>query len=182
MFVNRVPSRVSSAVSVRAVEPVVQGSAGQPGRPVGSRRGSRRDVVRGLLASAVAVALTPVVAASRPPHPPLPPRSEDLSFDETYRGRHLLGAKTGAGSRAAVAGGDWRITVDGRPLHLMRRADGGYLSMVDHYRSYPTALAAARAAVDELGPSEQLRGMDAEGSDTKGSGAVGGGHAHGVHP
>jgi hypothetical protein len=181
MFVNRVPSRVSSAVSVRAVAPVVPGSAGQAGRPVGSRRGTRRDVVRGLLASAVAVALAPVVAASRPPRPPLPARPEDLSFDEMYRGRHLLGAKTGVGGRAAFGGGEWQISVDGRPLHLMRRADGTYLSMVDHYRSYPTALAAARAAVDELGPSEQLRGMDAEESDTEGRDAEGGGHEHGVH-
>ncbi|MFD4522450.1 tyrosinase family oxidase copper chaperone [Streptomyces sp. NPDC058470] len=181
MFVNRVPSRVSSAVSVRAVAPVVPGSEGRPGRPVGSRRGTRRDVVRGLLASAVAVALPPVVAASRSPQPPRPTRPEDLSFDEMYRGRHLLGAKTGVGGRAAVGGGEWQITVDGRPLHLMRRADGSYLSMVDHYRSYPTALAAVRAAVDELGPSEQLRGMGAQGSDTEGSDAEGGGHAHGVH-
>ncbi|MFC9845248.1 tyrosinase family oxidase copper chaperone [Streptomyces sp. NPDC060223] len=181
MFVNRVPSRVSSAVSVRAVAPVVPGSTGRQGRPVGSRRGTRREVVRGLLASAVAVALTPVVAASRPPQPPRPARPEDLSFDEMYRGRHLLGVKTGAGGRAAVGGGEWQISVDGRPLHLMRRADGSFLSMVDHYRSYPTALEAARAAVDELGPSEQLRGMDAKGSDTEGSGADGGGHAHGVH-
>lgn len=77
MFVNRVPSSVSSAVSVRPVQPVVPASAGEPGRPVASRRGTRRDVVRGLLASAVAVALTPVVAASRPPHPlgPLVPRT-----------------------------------------------------------------------------------------------------------
>ncbi|MCX4974396.1 tyrosinase family oxidase copper chaperone [Streptomyces sp. NBC_00620] len=177
MFVNRVPSSVSSAVSVRPVQPVVPASAGEPGRPVASRRGTRRDVVRGLLASAVAVALTPVVAASRPPHPPRPARSEDSPFDEMYRGRHLLGAKTDAGRRAAAGGGEWQVTVDGRPLHLMRRADGTYLSMVDHYRSYPTALEAARAAVDELGPSEQLRGTDAEESAAEGSG-----HAHGVHP
>uniref|UniRef100_UPI0034DF9CB3 tyrosinase family oxidase copper chaperone n=1 Tax=Streptomyces flavofungini TaxID=68200 RepID=UPI0034DF9CB3 len=53
----------------------------------------------------------------------------------------------------------WRITVDGRPLGLMRRADGSFLSMVDHYRSYATPLAAARGAVDELGPSQALSGL-----------------------
>ncbi|MER8023791.1 tyrosinase family oxidase copper chaperone, partial [Streptomyces griseoluteus] len=31
---------------------------------------------------------------------------------------------------------EWQITVDGRPLHLMRRADGTWMSMVDHYTSY----------------------------------------------
>ncbi|MFD5629337.1 tyrosinase family oxidase copper chaperone [Streptomyces sp. NPDC127072] len=181
MFVNRVPSRVSSAVSVRATEPVVPGDAGELGRPVDPPRVSRRDVVRGLLVSAVVAALAPVVAASRPAHPPLPARPEDSPFDEVYRGRHLLGSKTGTDDRDASGGGEfhggefhggeWRITVDGRPLPLMRRADGTYLSMVDHYQSYPTALTAARAAVDELGPTERLRGTDAEG----------GGHRHGVH-
>ncbi|MEV6533334.1 tyrosinase family oxidase copper chaperone [Streptomyces sp. NPDC051639] len=128
---------------------------------------TRRGVMHGLLVSAAAAVLAPVVAASWPPHRP---GSDDVSFDEVYHGRHILGARTGAGGRAAVGGGEWQVTVDGRPLHLMRRADGSYLSMVDHYQSYPTALAAARAAVDELGPSEQLRGVEAEGS----------GH-HGVH-
>ncbi|WP_406330114.1 tyrosinase family oxidase copper chaperone [Streptomyces sp. NBC_00203] len=120
-------------------------------------------MTRGLLASAVAVALAPVLTASRAPRP------GDFSFDEVYRGRRILGAKTGAGG-APSDGGEWRVTVDGRPLTLMRRADGTYMSMVDHYQSYPTALAAARAAVDELGPSEQLRGRHGEGS-----------HHHGVH-
>jgi len=177
MFVNRVPSSVSSAVSVRSVKPAVPANAGEAGRPVGLRRGTRRDLVRGLLASAVAVALTPVVAASWPSDPPGPARpGDDVPFDEMYRGRHLLGSRTVGGDRAMAGGDDWQVTVDGRPLHLMRRADGSYLSMVDHYRSYPTALAAARAAVDELGPSEHLRGPDAGESDTKG-----GSHQHGVH-
>ncbi|MFD9462994.1 tyrosinase cofactor [Streptomyces sp. NPDC060027] len=165
---------------------------------------TRRGAMRGLLVSAVGVALAPVVAASRPPHPL---RSEDLSFDEVYRGRHILGTKSGSdGTAAAVSGGEWQVTVDGRPLHLMRRADGGYLSMVDHYESYPTPLAAARAAVDELGPAERLRAMEDEeagadaggargsdaeepglggrgvgGSGARDSGTEGSGHHHGVH-
>ncbi|GGN54661.1 tyrosinase [Streptomyces albiflavescens] len=145
--------------------------------------------MRGLLVSAFAVALTPVVAASRPPRET---RQEDPSFDEVYRGRHILGTRTGTDARASFDGGydrgyggghsggpggsEWHVTVDGKPLQLMRRADGSYLSMVDHYESYPTALAAVRAAVDELGPSEHLRGMDAAGSDTEGSS-----YRHGVH-
>ncbi|MFJ8020227.1 tyrosinase family oxidase copper chaperone [Streptomyces sp. NPDC096311] len=116
---------------------------------------TRRGVLHGLLVSAAAVALAPVVMASLPVRPPRP---EDLTFDEMYHGRHLLGARTGAG------GGQWQVTVDGRALHLMRRADGTYLSTMDHYQSYPTALDAARAAVEELGPSEQLRDTEAEGS------------------
>ena len=145
---------------------------------------TRRGAMRGLLVSVVGMALAPVVAASRPlrrRHP------RDSSFDEVYRGRHIFGTKSGSDGRAAFTGGAWQVTVDGRPLHLMRRADGGYLSMVDHYESYPTPLAAARAAVDELGPEEQLRDMDGgadggRGTGTRKSGTEGSGHHHGVHP
>ncbi|MEU7422885.1 MULTISPECIES: tyrosinase family oxidase copper chaperone [unclassified Streptomyces] len=118
------------------------------------RRPSRREVARGLLASLAALALAPVVAASRPGPPAGDP--DDRSFDETYRGRRIQGFLVPAVARAA-AGGDWRITIDGRPLHLMRRADGTWLSMADHYTSYPTPLEATRAAVDQIGPGQRLR-------------------------
>ncbi|GAA2481998.1 tyrosinase family oxidase copper chaperone [Streptomyces gobitricini] len=71
-------------------------------------------------------------------------------FDEMYRGRRIQGRP--------VAGTRFDVRVDGRPLHLMRCADGGYLTPVDHYRSYPTPLAAARAAVDELGSARLALG------------------------
>ncbi|MEU1128254.1 tyrosinase family oxidase copper chaperone, partial [Streptomyces sp. NPDC005899] len=44
--------------------------------------------------------------------------------------------------------------IDGRPLHVMRRADGSFLSTVNHYESFPTLLATARAAVDEIGAAQ----------------------------
>ncbi|MET9442495.1 tyrosinase family oxidase copper chaperone [Streptomyces sp. NPDC006610] len=118
-------------------------NAGEP-RP-------RRNVMRGLLGSAAALALAPVVAASPPPEEALPeePR-EVVVFEEVYRGRRIRGVRS-------LGDQEVRVTVDGRPLHLMRRADGGWLSTVDHYRSYPTPQEAARAAVDELGPGESLR-------------------------
>ena len=120
----------------------------------GASRPSRREVTRGLLASAAALALAPVVAASRP----LPPaeESDGNSFDETYRGRRIQGFLVPADGRRS-SGGEWQITVDGRPLHLMRRADGSWLSMVDHYTSYATPLEATRAAVDQIGPRQRLR-------------------------
>ncbi|MEU0602159.1 tyrosinase family oxidase copper chaperone [Streptomyces sp. NPDC006393] len=104
--------------------------------------------------------MAPLVAASRPAPPVAGPRDGgpgDTAFEETYRGRRIRvmwthrngGAKTGA----------WYVTVDGRPLHLMRRADGTWLSMVDHYQSYRTPLEAARGAVDELGPGQRLRDL-----------------------
>jgi hypothetical protein len=90
-------------------------------------------------------------------------------FTRIYRGRRIEGtwaapdraSRGGAGAGRATGGGEeagqWHLTVDGRPLHLMRRADGTWISMVDHYAARPTPLAAARAAVDALGPSDHLR-------------------------
>lgn len=143
----------------------------QRGAPV---RRSRRDLLLGLFGpAAVAVALTPVVLASRGPRAVEP--AADLVFDETYRGRRIRGIRgsVAAAAAGALGAGQWHVTVDGRPLHLMRRADGTWLSMVDHYRSYATALDAVRAAVDELGPGRQLQ-------ETRNGRADMGGHS-GVH-
>ncbi|MEV7325355.1 tyrosinase cofactor [Streptomyces sp. NPDC093970] len=140
--------------------------AGRPDR-AGAGGPTRREVTRGLLASAAAVALAPLVAASRP----VPPLDEPVggSFDETYRGRRIRGVLVPGAGRGHDEG-EWQVTVAGRPLHLMRRADGTWLSMVDHYSSYPTPLAAARAAVDEIGPGQRLRDLA--------PGPMGGGHQH----
>ncbi|MFG2458180.1 tyrosinase cofactor [Streptomyces sp. NPDC048523] len=140
-------------------------------RPV---RTARRDAVRALLATAAAVALAPVVAASRPEHRAAHPADPAFDFDEIHRGRRIRGLRMITAGYPADAV-PWQVTVDGRPLHLMRRADGGWLSMVDHYRSYPTPLEAARAAVDELGPGQRLRDLGTMAGD-----AHMGGH-HGVH-
>ncbi|MGV4981904.1 tyrosinase family oxidase copper chaperone [Streptomyces sp. NPDC001709] len=153
---------------------------GQRGTPVagGARPGesTRRDVTRRLLASAVGVALVPVGAACGRP----PGKQDDsrraTAFDETYHGRHIRGVEVRTGRRAA--GHQWEVTIDGRPLHLMRRADGSWLSMVDHYRSYPTPLAAARGAVDELSPDDQLHDLA---PGPMGGAPMHGGGGHGVH-
>jgi hypothetical protein len=42
------------------------------------------------------------------------------------------------------------VFVDGVELHVMRNADGSWISVVSHYDPVPTPRAAARAAVDEL--------------------------------
>ncbi|CAL9448552.1 tyrosinase family oxidase copper chaperone [Streptomyces sp. NPDC101221] len=171
----------------------VRGEGAARGGPASA---SRRQLMRGLLVPAVAVGLAPLIAASRPaetrgaagpahlePHTAGPVRdgesaesaesADSAAFDETYRGRRIRGIRSAAGR--AVGAGTWHVTVDGRPLHLMRRADGSWLSMVDHYRSYPTPLAAARGAVDELGPGEHLRD-----TPSTGHGQHSGGR-HGVH-
>ncbi|MFF3928713.1 tyrosinase family oxidase copper chaperone [Streptomyces hirsutus] len=145
---------------------------GTPGPALSGPAGStRRDVARGLRAGALVGALAPVLAAFRSPRPGSAATSApgDTVFEQTYRGRRIRGVW--APGRAAAEDGRWHVTVDGRPLHLMRRADGGWLSTVDHYCSHRTPLEAARAAVDALGPGERLR----EAASVPG----GAGHAHG---
>ncbi|MFJ6387412.1 tyrosinase family oxidase copper chaperone [Streptomyces sp. NPDC091972] len=148
------------------------GTAAVRPRPV---RTARRGVLRGVLATAVAMALAPVVAASRPLRRAAGPADLAFEFDEIRLGHRIRGSRMATVGHPVDADGPWHVTVDDRPLHLMRRADGSWLSMVDHYRSYPTPLEAARAAVDELGPGRRLRDPGAGAGDTHT-----GGH-HGVH-
>ncbi|WP_411071585.1 tyrosinase family oxidase copper chaperone [Streptomyces sp. cmx-4-25] len=84
------------------------------------------------------------------------------AFDEMYGGRRILGLSGPGGEPVAF--------VDGRPLHLMRCADGGYVTPIDHYESCPTPLAAVRAAVDELGsaPLSPLAGAHGASTDPTG--------------
>lgn len=65
-------------------------------------------------------------------------------FDEVYQGRRIQGRPTGGHH------GGYRVTVDGVELHVMRNADGTWISVVSHYDPVPTPRAVARAAVDEL--------------------------------
>jgi hypothetical protein len=67
-------------------------------------------------------------------------------FDEVYKGRRIQG-RPGA---AHHHGTGYAVFVDGVELHLMRNADGSWISVVSHYDPVPTPRAAARAAVDEL--------------------------------
>ncbi|MFI6644652.1 tyrosinase family oxidase copper chaperone [Streptomyces sp. NPDC050504] len=100
-----------------------------------------------------------------------PGSARSTVFDETYRGHRLQGY-----SAHARGGGPHPVVeayIDGRPLHLMRCAGGGYLSPLDHYESYPTAREAARAAAVELGTTKLATGTA--------HGGAGRGEAHGVH-
>ncbi|MFI8945213.1 tyrosinase family oxidase copper chaperone [Streptomyces sp. NPDC053750] len=127
---------------------------------------TRRDMARGLRACALAAALAPALTAMWPECPQSLPGSaaRDTGFDVTHRGRRIRGVRTPA--RGPAEDGRWHVTVDGRPLHLMRRADGTWLSMLDHYCSHRTPLEAARAAVDALGPGRRLRDPASAPTDT----------------
>ncbi|MGW6458396.1 tyrosinase family oxidase copper chaperone [Streptomyces sp. NPDC055078] len=140
-----------------------------------SRRAALRTVFTVGVVAGTAGALAPVLAhraareGARPPKAGVRPELE--RFAEMYRGRHIQGTATfmvpagGAGTTTVavrtstrgtttVAVPSVEIRIDDRPLHVMRRADGSYLSLVNHYESFPTLRDVARAAVDELGSAQ----------------------------
>ncbi|MEU8682353.1 tyrosinase family oxidase copper chaperone [Streptomyces sp. NPDC048611] len=86
-------------------------------------------------------------------------------FDETYQGRHIEGWPAadegepgGGGHGGHHAGGaagphegmDFVVRIDNDDLHVMRNADGTWISLVNHYETFTTPRALARAAVREL--------------------------------
>ncbi|MEW2515731.1 tyrosinase cofactor [Streptomyces sp. NPDC046870] len=95
-------------------------------------------------ASAAIVAAPAATAAGR-----RAPAAPD-SFDEVYRGRRIQGGPASGGGHHHQHGGDYAVFVDGVRLHVMRNADGSWISVVSHYAPVATPRAAARAAVEEL--------------------------------
>jgi hypothetical protein len=113
-------------------------------------------VVRGLRVCAFAAAVAAPVAAALRSQSPGPGDALGATVaTEIRHGRRIVVVWNPP--RGPAGQGRWHVTVDGRPLHLMRRADGTWLSMVDHYCSHPSPVEAARAAVDALGPGQRLR-------------------------
>ncbi|MFJ9870529.1 tyrosinase cofactor [Streptomyces sp. NPDC101165] len=72
------------------------------------------------------------------------------SFDEVYKGRRIQGRPSSMDGHHHEHGGGYSVFVDGVELHVMRNADGSWISVVSHYDPVSTPRAAARAAVDEL--------------------------------
>lgn len=103
---------------------------------------------RHALGAAVALAVTagdPLTAAVADDHDG---HGWPEAFDEVYRGRRIQGRPADGGGHHHGAG--YAVFVDGAELHVMRNADGSWISVVSHYSPVPTPRAAARAAVDEL--------------------------------
>ncbi|MFD9002527.1 tyrosinase cofactor [Streptomyces sp. NPDC059582] len=105
-------------------------------------------------ALAAAAALTAAAAAATVAGPAeAEEHSHDTpeTFDEIYRGRRIQGrASAGGGHHGDHHRGGYAVFVDGVELHVMRNADGTWISVVSHYAPVATPRAAARAAVDEL--------------------------------
>lgn len=97
------------------------------------------------LATAAGVPAVTALTASAADHDHHSP----MSFDEVYKGRRIAGRPVSGGGHEHHGGG-YAVFVDGVELHVMRNADGTWISVVSHYDPVPTPRAAARAAVDEL--------------------------------
>ncbi|MFJ4873123.1 tyrosinase cofactor [Streptomyces sp. NPDC088757] len=77
--------------------------------------------------------------------------SDPAAFDEVYQGRRIQGGPAhGGGHHGGHHGGGYTVTVDGRELHVMRNADGTWISVIHHYEPVATPRELARAAVREL--------------------------------
>ncbi|MEV0987796.1 tyrosinase family oxidase copper chaperone [Streptomyces sp. NPDC049949] len=78
------------------------------------------------------------------------------TVDEVYQGRRIqiTPATTGGGHHGGHHGGGHdglpTVRIDGRELHVMRNADGTWISVVNHYETFADPTSLARAAVREL--------------------------------
>ncbi|MFD3539086.1 tyrosinase cofactor [Streptomyces sp. NPDC058662] len=73
------------------------------------------------------------------------------TVDEVYQGRRIRITPGGGGHHGGHhSPGLPTVRIDGRELHVMRNADGSWISVVNHYETYPDPASLARAAVREL--------------------------------
>ncbi|WEO99258.1 tyrosinase cofactor [Streptomyces sp. FXJ1.172] len=112
----------------------------------------RRALTAAAALAATATAATVVApAATAADHEhPMPMPQPPGHFDEVYKGRRIQGRPMSGGGHHHEHGGGFEVLVDGVQLHVMRNADGTWISVVSHYAPVATPRAAARAAVDEL--------------------------------
>ncbi|MFF4318098.1 tyrosinase family oxidase copper chaperone [Streptomyces sp. NPDC001568] len=73
------------------------------------------------------------------------------TVDEVYQGRRIR-ITTGQGGHHGGhhSPGMPTVLIDGRELHVMRNADGTWISVVNHYETFADPTTLARAAVREL--------------------------------
>ncbi|MGW0390588.1 apotyrosinase chaperone MelC1 [Streptomyces sp. NPDC003042] len=76
------------------------------------------------------------------------------TVDEVYKGRRIQITPSTAGGGGHHGGhhsaGLPTVRIDGRELHVMRNADGTWISVINHYETYADPTSLARAAVREL--------------------------------
>ncbi|MEU7551446.1 tyrosinase cofactor [Streptomyces sp. NPDC044571] len=73
------------------------------------------------------------------------------TVDEVYQGRRIQITPGGGGHHGGHhSPGLPTVRIDGRELHVMRNADGTWISVVNHYETFSDPASLARAAVREL--------------------------------
>jgi hypothetical protein len=119
---------------------------------------TRRRLLQGAAVALTAAAGTAVLGLTGPAAGPTSAAAADPgagdSFDELVRGRRIQGRPAAAGHGGHHAGAGYQVLIDGRELHTMRNADGTWISVVNHYQTFATPRALARAAVHSLRGAE----------------------------
>ncbi|GHH67824.1 apotyrosinase chaperone MelC1 [Kitasatospora indigofera] len=111
---------------------------------------TRRRMLQGAAVALTAAAGTVVLGVTGPAGGQATAAGPEASdeFDEVFKGRRIQGRPVQGGGHHHTAG--YTVLVDGEELHMMRNADGTWISVVNHYQTFPTPRALARAAVQEL--------------------------------
>ncbi|WP_103534641.1 tyrosinase cofactor [Streptomyces sp. SM11] len=109
--------------------------------------GASAGALAGLAVAGVASAAGPSDTSAT--SAPRAAAAEPAAFDEVHRGRRIQGAPSHHGGHHDHGSG-YQVHIDGDELHVMRNADGTWISVVNHYETFATPLAVARAAVVEL--------------------------------
>ncbi|WNF25453.1 tyrosinase cofactor [Streptomyces sp. C11-1] len=112
---------------------------------------TRRRALGASAGALAGLAVAGVASAAGPSATPAPraTAAERAAFDEVYQGRRIQGAPSHHGGHHDHGSG-YQVHIDGKELHVMRNADGTWISVVNHYETFATPLAVARAAVAEL--------------------------------
>ncbi len=118
-------------------------------RPSEPSRPTRRQAIGVTAGTLTALALASSAHAAPTSTRPASDAAHDApeAFDEVFQGRRIQGLP-GAGHMHH--GGGYSVRIDGQELHVMRNADGTWISVVNHYETFATPRAVARAAVVEL--------------------------------
>ncbi|WP_405997290.1 tyrosinase cofactor [Streptomyces sp. NBC_00829] len=113
---------------------------------------TRRRALGAVAGAAAALTVAGTAAAAVRPKPAA---ADPAAFDEVYQGRRIQGAPShGGGHHGGGHGGGYAVRIDGEELHVMQNADGTWISVVNHYETFATPRAVARAAVLELQGAE----------------------------
>ncbi len=113
---------------------------------------TRRRMLQGAAVALTAAAGTALIGLTGPTDRPAVAAGLAGSdeFDELFQGRRIQGRPLPGGGGGHHHGGGYAVLIDGRPLHMMRNADGTWISVVNHYQTFTTPRGLARAAVREL--------------------------------